>query len=315
MCEIDISVILCTYNRAASLRSTLGSLACLRMPPGVKWELLVVDNNSKDETREVVDQFAETAEMCVRYLFEGRQGKSAALNTGVSAATGKIIAFTDDDVVVDADWLVNLRRAFAEHDCAAVAGKIVPVWEHEKPDWLEMEGPQGAVLTFDLGVEEKQINFEPYGANSAFRKESFQKYGLFRLDLGPSAEDRLTYEETEFASRLIAGGEKIWYVPGAIIYHPVEPRRTSKGFLLRWSYDYGRSVMRATGNPKDGVTYWGVPRWVLRRLTGNFLAWMLCIRAKQRFQHKLRTYDNLGRVVEAWRLSHGAARAKEKLEN
>jgi len=310
MGQIDISVILCTYNRAASLLSTLASLACLRMPPDVKWELLVVDNNSKDETRDVVDEFAKTADICVQYLFEGQQGKSAALNTGLSAAKGKIIAFTDDDVVADPDWLLFLTRAFAEYDCAAVAGKIVPVWNHPKPEWLEMEGQQ-AVLNFDLGVEEKQIDCPPFGANSAFRKETFQKYGVFRLDLGPNGKDRVLSEDTEFANRLIAAGEKVWYVPEAIIYHPVDPRRASKSFFLQFFYNDGRAAMRTLDCPKDTVRYWGVPRWIFRPLTRNFLAWMLSVSARPRFRYKCRTYADLGKVAEAWALSRRAANAKK----
>ncbi|MFZ0937825.1 MAG: glycosyltransferase family A protein, partial [Candidatus Sulfotelmatobacter sp.] len=123
-----ISVVLCTYNRAASLKSTLESFSGLRLPFDLDWELVVVDNNSKDHTPEVIGDFAKTARFSVRYIFEGRQGRSSALNAGISAAKGEIVALTDDDVLLHPEWLLNLKRAFDEFDCAGVGGRIVPVW-------------------------------------------------------------------------------------------------------------------------------------------------------------------------------------------
>ena len=123
---MDISVVLATYNRASSLQVTLESLLALVSPAGLSWELLVVDNNSTDLTRLNVEKFAAIAKFPVRYVFERKQGRSAALNTGIVDARGEIVAFTDDDVILHRDWLVNLNRTFDEFDCAAVAGRVLP---------------------------------------------------------------------------------------------------------------------------------------------------------------------------------------------
>lgn len=298
----DLSVIVCTYNRAASLKSTLDNFSTLVVPPGLDWELIVVDNNSKDNTLEVIRQFTKTASFSVRYVFEGRQGKSAALNAGVAAAKGEVVVFTDDDVILHPEWLLNLKRAFDEFNCAGVAGRIMPVWQHPKPDWLEMEEQQ-AIGHYELGDEPKQIeDHNPLGANSAYRRDLFAKYGTFRLDLGHRGEDRgITCEDTEFASRLFRAGEKIMYVPSAIVYHPVDPDRCNKAYFGKWHYNDGRSMIRAWPPPKNVARYFGVPRWLFRSLAENFLRWTFNFDAKRRFHYQLRTYRDVGRIVESYR--------------
>lgn len=297
-----ISVVVCTYNRAASLKSTLEGFSGLTLPSDFDWELIVVDNNSKDKTREVIQEFAKTAGSSVRYVFESRQGKSAAMNAGVAAAKGEIVAFTDDDVLLHPEWLLNLKRAFDEFDCAGVGGRIVPVWRDPKPEWLEMEDQQ-AIVHFELGDKTKEIkDSPPLGANSAYRKDTFAKYGLFRLDLGVSGENRgVTCEDTEFATRLFRAGEKIMYVPGAIVYHPVDPSRSSKAYFRKWYYNDGRSIIRAWPPPKSVARYFGVPRWVFRSVGENFLKWTLTFDSKRRFHYKLRTYRDVGRIAESYR--------------
>jgi glycosyltransferase involved in cell wall biosynthesis len=304
---MDISVVLATYNRAASLRATLKSFSSLVSPADLTWELLVVDNNSTDATRDVVESFARTAGFPVRYIFEKRQGKSVALNAGVAHASGEIIAFTDDDVLLHHDWLANLKRTFDEVDCSAVAGKVVPQWNHQKPEWLKMEG-QFAVTNFDQGDEAKEIRVPPIGANSAFRKDVFRDHGLFRLDLGPNGDRHaITCEDWEFGERLMRAGERIAYCPTAIVYHPVDPNRTTKKYFLSWYYYNGISMTRTAGLPTEGIFWFGVPRWLYGELLTNFAKWVLTLRGNLRFSHKLSTYRSLGNIVESYRLSHREA--------
>jgi glycosyltransferase involved in cell wall biosynthesis len=299
----DISVILPTYNRAASLKQTLESFARLSLPSDLKWELLVVDNNSTDGTREVIENFAKLGSFPVRYVWEQRQGRSAALNAGIAIAQGDIIAFTDDDVILHPDWLLSLKSTFDRFDCAAVAGRVVPLWKYPKPAWLEMEG-QFAIVNFDLGDEIKEVRIPPLGANCAFRREIFAKYGLFRLDLGVrGSKHTITCDDTEFGNRLIEAGEKIVYAPGAVIYHPVDPERTTKKYFLSWYYYNGVSLTRTAGLPAHGTFYFGVPRWLFRELGANLCKWLFSFNGN-RFQQRLNTYRSLGHILESFRLSH-----------
>ncbi len=301
---MDVSVILATYNRAPSLRKTLETFSRLSCPAELSWELLVIDNNSSDDTHEVVQEFAKTTNLNVRYVFEKQQGRSAALNSGIATAKGEIVVFTDDDVLLHRDWLRNLQDTFDRFDCAAVAGRIVPVWNHPKPEWLEMGGQQ-AVVNLELGDEFRQINFAPMGANSAFRREVFAKHGLFRLDLGVSgSRHTVTCDDTEFGDRIIKGGETVMYCPTAVIYHPVDPQRTTKEYFLTWYYYNGVSLTRTAGLPNFGTFYFGVPRWLYRELLTNLVRWMVCFQRNRRFNRKLWAYRSVGNIVEAYRLSH-----------
>ncbi len=312
--KVDISVVLATYNRAASLSTTLNSLSSVHQSPSFTWELLVIDNNSTDSTRNVIEKFAISAKFSVRYVFEKRQGRSAALNAGIAQAKGDIVVFTDDDVLFDPDWIVNLKQCFDKFNCAAVAGSVVALWTHSKPEWLEMEG-QFAVVHFVLGDEPKEIHEPPLGANSAFRKEVFERHGLFRLDLGVrGSEHTITCDDTEFGGRLIRAGEKIMYCPTAIVYHPVDPNRTTKKYFLSWYYYNGVSLTRTAGLPSEGVFYFGVPRWLYRELLENFLRWMLSLRPNIRFHWKLRTYRSIGNIVESRRLSRQKALGQPEIE-
>jgi len=310
---MDITVVVGTYNRASSLRSTLESFSRLVIPAGLVWELLVVDNNSTDGTRLVIEAFVR--KLPLRYMFEGKQGRSAALNAGITAAKGNVIAFTDDDILLHKDWLSNLNRTFEEQECAAVAGKVVAQWDHPKPDWLTMED-QLAIVRFDFGEELKEIRFPPLGANSAFRKEVFQRHGLFRLDLGVSGNKHtITCDDTEFGERLIRGGEKIVYCPSAVIYHPVDPKRATKRYFRSWYYYNGRSLTRTLGIPREGVYYFGVPRWLYRELAADMARWLFSFKPDRRLHNKFRAYRKVGVVAEARRLSRLAAALPSSSDN
>ncbi len=306
---MDISVVLATYNRAGSLCVTLDSFSALNSPPDLHWELLIVDNNSTDVTHVVIENFAAKVKFPVRYVFEGRQGRSAALNAGIAQAKGGVIAFTDDDVILHPDWLVNLKQTFDNFDCAAVAGRVLPQWNGPRPEWLEMDG-HFAVVNFDLGDDTKQIQVPPLGANSAFRSHIFKRYGVFRLDLGVTgSRHTITCDDTEFGERLLRSGEVIIYCPTAIIYHPVDPQRATKRYFLSWYYYNGVSLTRMSGVPKEGIFWLGAPRWLYREMLTHFVKWVLTTQSKQRFHHKLRTYRSIGQIVECRRLTLSGARS------
>src|SRR5687767_5817171 len=131
---MKFSVIIATYNRAEELVKTIESLKNLQSTGA--WEAIIVDNNSPDNTREVVLQAADSFPVPLQYLLEREQGRSAALNAGIRAATGEILAITDDDVRVDPHWLLNAERALQKFQCDYVAGKALPIWSGDVPDWM-----------------------------------------------------------------------------------------------------------------------------------------------------------------------------------
>jgi GT2 family glycosyltransferase len=236
--------------------------------------------------------------MSVRYLFEPEPGKSFALNTGVRAARGDLLAFTDDDVLVDRHWLTSLEKIFAQFDCIGVAGRVVPVWWEPKPEWLELEDQQ-AVVHFEYGEEPRRLELPPNGANMAFRRIAFEKYGLFRVDVGKT-KHACGIEDREFGVRLLTAGQNLVYAPQAVIYHPVDSARLRKDYFLRWAYSFGRQLMRSGLRPQDAVRYFGIPRYLFGSLLTNSFRWAATRDKKRRFQHLQHVYRDLGSISEGW---------------
>ncbi|HVG38038.1 MAG TPA: glycosyltransferase family A protein, partial [Pyrinomonadaceae bacterium] len=173
------SVLIATYNRADELRETLRSLAAMRTE--ASWEVIVVDNNSNDHTKTVVEEAAANYPVELRYIFEGEQGKPAALNTGLRAVRGEIVAYTDDDVRVAPDWLDHAGRALDEFGCDYVGGKVLPLWRGEPPVWLPNKGGKhwAVIALLDYGTEPFElVNRSPLGVNMAVRMRAHTELGL-----------------------------------------------------------------------------------------------------------------------------------------
>jgi glycosyltransferase involved in cell wall biosynthesis len=297
-----ISVIICTCDRDSSLRLTLDSLAQMAVPPDIPWELIVVDNNSRDRTRDLVEELTRSSRLDIRYVFEPRQGKSYALNTGIAEANGEIIALTDDDVIVDRQWLREVKKAFDEFDCLGVAGKVTPLWSFPKPPWLVETGPYaldwGPIVNFDLGENPCAVRGSPAGANLSFKRTVFDRYGFFRTDLGPSKGGLMRGEDTEFFVRLTRCGETILYAPKAVVYHPVERSRSRKGYYRGWCFQIGRFEARIQRIPRDSVRYFGVPTYLFRNLFEDVLRWIFTLQSKRRFYYELKVRRLAGRIFE-----------------
>jgi glycosyltransferase involved in cell wall biosynthesis len=300
-----ISVILCTYNRAESLKQTLASLAAMSVPSDLRWELVIVDNNSRDHTKAVVEEFAKVSGLNVKYLFEKTQGLSHARNAGIREADGDILSFIDDDVTVDQNWLGHLTATFDQTGCMGVGGRIVAVWLCEKPRWFQEHGPyrmMKAIVSFDLGGERHRLTTPPFGANMSFKRAAFDKYGLFRTDLGRVGNKLLSCEDTEFGKRLLRGNETLIYDPGSLVYHPVEDKRTKKKYFQSWYFNYGRVSVRLDGIPKGTSCYFGVPRQFYRHLVGGVLRSLLAFNSRRYFYYKLQICQVLGQIVGAYEI-------------
>ena len=271
------------------------------MPSDLCWELTVVDNNSDDATREVVERFAASSSLNVRYECESKPGLSHARNTGVERTAGEIIAFTDDDVILDKAWLARIRAAFKDVNCMVVGGKVVPVWPGPKPPWYEERGPFAsprAIVSFDLGNELCIAHSYPCGANMAFRRELFGRYGKFRVDLGRTRDILMGGEDFEFFQRLMDAGEHIVYLPDATVFHPVTKNRLDKKYFEAWCFNGGKSAVRFEGLPKDAIYYFGFPRYYLRQLFENAVKFAFTLDATRRFYYKLQICILAGRIVE-----------------
>lgn len=295
-----VTVIVCTYNRSLQLSVALDSLLRATVPFDGGWEVLVVDNNSTDQTREVADGFCRRNPGHVRYVFEAQQGLSNARNAGIREARGQIVAFTDDDITVHPDWLHKLTDPFRDDRWAGVGGRVRPPQDFVQPAWLVMDGGRmdssGVLALFDAGNVSCELTRPPFGANMAFRKDVFQKYGGFLPELGRSGDSLIGNEDTEFGSRLMAAGERMCYEPTAIVYHPVSAERMDKRYFLRWWHSYGRAMYRQT---RAHPVVLGVPRAYFS-LVSRMARWLTTSpwKPQVRFYWKCRLWVAAGELTE-----------------
>jgi glycosyltransferase involved in cell wall biosynthesis len=274
----SISVIICTYNRCESLRRTLQTCCDLIIPEGVTWELLVLDNNSTDATKQVCKEFA--GKLPLRYIFESRQGKSHALNQSIDEAKGDLLLFTDDDVDVTPEWLQVLYEAAVRRpDAAFFGGKVLPRWDIKPPRWvidnLERFPYQVHV---DRGDSEAWItdlmqDNWPFlvGANFACHRQALHDQFHFPSDLGPCGGDHTVSgnvrgEETVLQQHLLKGGYKGLYVPSAIVYHRHPARRQTERYLRKYFAGWGAMEVRQLAYSPVTHPWFGAPRYLWRRL-------------------------------------------------
>lgn len=246
--NIDVSIIVCTYNRAGSLRQTLAALRSLEIRPDRQWEVIIVDNNSKDNTRCVVEeQQNDWAQL--RYEFEPLQGLSHARNLGILSARGQVIMFTDDDVLPEPDWVENTLAGMEKHKAEACGGFIVPIWEVPPPPWLT-ERFYGFLAVRNDREDDyviESLSQAPFGANMAFRKSVFNSLGLFDTTRGRQGKVLASGEDWEMFERILASGMKAVFLGKSRVHHKVEAFRLTKGYFRRWRFQTSRNLAISKG--------------------------------------------------------------------
>lgn len=266
---MEISVIICTYNRCESLRRTLTSLCDVLVPEKLQWELLVMDNNSRDLTPQVCAEFV--GKIPIRYIHEPRQGKSYALNHGIDEARGELLLFTDDDVDFDPHWLAIYAEAARRNPTFEYfGGRVIPRWEQPPPRWVEENSQtllRAMVVHWDLGETERtllntNLNEGFIGANMGVRAALFATAGKFQHNLGTTERGS---EDGEFNDRLRRGGWGGVYLPRALIYHRNPPNRMTERYLRHVNRVYGITLVR-TGELSQEHLWFSVPSYVWRQL-------------------------------------------------
>jgi glycosyltransferase involved in cell wall biosynthesis len=207
-----VSVVIATRNRADRLRQALDSLERMSPPNMFSWELIVVDNGSTDGTREVVNDCEARMILPLRYLIELRHGKSAALNAGVRAATGDVVAFTDDDCVMSPEWLTAIAIEFDNNPSVAAIGGRVELYDaKDQPYTIRTQTTREAYAPLKMTAL-------IVGCNMAFRREVLSAVGAFDESLGPGSRCRAA-EDFDLLYRAHLRGLSIVYVPEVLVYH------------------------------------------------------------------------------------------------
>jgi glycosyltransferase involved in cell wall biosynthesis len=240
---MKVCVIICSYNRAAILRDTLASFMTLKRPSDLAVELLIVDNNSTDKTPEVADEFCMRAPELVRKITERTPGLSFARNAGIRATDADVIVFVDDDVYFEPDWLVEITRLFRENsEVMCVGGQSVPLFEGGAPSWIStpLLKIYGATNSGDV-VKRMQFPEHPFGLNMAFRREVFDRVGMFDTNLGRIKNSLLSNEETDLFHRINQAQLAVFYTPYAVLKHRIPRSRAQKRWVLQRYYWQGVS--------------------------------------------------------------------------
>jgi glycosyltransferase involved in cell wall biosynthesis len=266
------SVLIATYNRARLLDETLASIARVRVAPSFLWDVIVIDNNSTDDTRAVVERHQQTFGVPVRYLFEGRQGRSSALNAGIAAAQARVLVFTDDDVKVAEGWLEAATTPILAGEVAYTGGPVRPIWEVPPPAWLDLTRGDlwGTIAIQDHGST--RLSYDdarkvPLGANMAVRREAFDAVGGFRADLGRSGGRVVMGQEVpEWLIRARRAGFRGAYVPAMEVHHHIPAARLTRGYFRRWWF--GKGVSRAALERMQPLTEHGVDLTVTPHVLG-----------------------------------------------
>jgi glucosyl-dolichyl phosphate glucuronosyltransferase len=317
------SILICTYNRARLLREMLAALRTLTPPDDCDVEIVVVDNNSTDNTRFVIAEAKRQSPVPIIALSETSQGKSFALNRGLEAARGDIIALTDDDVWPDAEWLKRIVDDFRERDVTFVFGKVLPRWSRLPPPELLTLAAQdiwGPLAIVDYGdrpvayVATSTGQRLPIGANLAFAREALLAIGGWRTDLGKVNNTLISGEDHEIFMRLRRHGRYAgYYDPAVTVRHFVPSSRLTRAYFRRWFFWHGKTqaLMLEDLHPDLDLarvpTIAGVPRFLYRQGLAQVWTWMRSVgrgNALSVMTEELRALQHIGMVLECWKRRH-----------
>jgi len=274
---MQISIAICTWNRCELLRQALEQMTQLVIPPGVNWELLVVNNNCTDATDDVIATFVTS--LPIRRLFESKPGLSHARNAAVREAGGEYILWTDDDTLVHENWVAAYVEAFQRWpEAAFFGGPILPLFAVPPPACLILVCPRvaGVYATRDLGA--KPLRFDggdrvPFGANYAMR---IKEQRCYRYDpqLGRKPGTNIVGEETTLIKALLADAYEGWWVPDAVVQHYIPPERMTTRYLRRFFMGMGQYYAK-TEPAWEGPVLFGKPRWLWRAALSHELRYRL----------------------------------------
>lgn len=260
---MDVTVAICTWNRCQLLGQTLERLRQLRVPQGLRWELVVVDNNCTDATQQVLARYAQT--LPLRAVVEPKQGHSHARNRAVAEARGQLLFWTDDDVLIDSNWLAELAAAAGKYPSAQFFGGPVRPWfESPPPRWIEQNlarlGSCWALLDHGPQVRWLRPGEYAYGANLGFRTATLRHYP-FDPGLGRVGKRLTSGDETRIQDQVrAAGGEGVWVGTAAVEHFLPAERMTPRYVreILHWSGYLGHEPFVGDTSPR----FRGVPRWM-----------------------------------------------------
>ena len=246
-----LSIIICTYNREKYLYNVLKSIAENDFSES-EYEIVLVNNNSTDGTEAEYERFRrDFPQVSLHYFVEKNQGLSHARNRGIAEAKGDILIYVDDDALVNKEFLRTYADFFAQYpQASAGGGAILPMYETAEPKWMSHFTKQLITGYLYLGNQTKKFGKGKYpgGGNAGYRKEVFEKIGLFNVDLGRKGENLIGAEEKDIFDKMTAQGMEFYYLPNAVLYHIIPESKLTKEYFDRLTFAIGQSERIRTLN-------------------------------------------------------------------
>lgn len=295
---MDLDLIIPTYNRARLLDECLKSVFRASRPANLNLTVIVVDNNSKDNTKIVAESCLRQSEVRFRYMFVAHPGKSAALNEALRQTDGEFVGLIDDDEQLDPSWFEVACREFSSDSTTEyIGGPYHPNWEIEAPGWLPdgLPGVLGIVLRQERAVFSPQFNGMLMGGNVVIRRSTLQKVLPFPVELGKIGEKIRSGMDEIIYHRLLKIGARGIVVPDLIIYHWIPASRLTKRYYRKWAVGRGVGVgfqLRERGFPEPGLL--GIPRYKFGDAARGFRSMLAARSEQERFTAQLAILDCLG---------------------
>ncbi|TAN61943.1 glycosyltransferase [bacterium] len=285
-----ISVIIPTRDRSDSLKNTILSLKnqVISEELGLDYEIIVVDNNSTDGTKELVKDMGIQMNGRLKYIFESDKGASCARNKGIESAEGEIISFIDDDCTAVKNWLNEIALTFKNYNADAVLGKISLVLPAQRPEWIPEWFLEKRLAKVDYGIATRRIDDKDLvAANISFKSEIFKKFGGFPSGIEPC-------EDTMYSRIITRRGAVKFYCPGAEVFHWIPSERLTGKYFSRQAHRWGFVKYSLAQDNKTGIEL--LP-WLFKELIKDILGLILNYLKGKKTEHFLalcNIYDKMG---------------------
>jgi glycosyltransferase involved in cell wall biosynthesis len=304
---MNISVVMSTYNRANFLGQAIEALLS-QETRGLSYELVVVDNNSTDNTKQVIESYARR-DPKVKYVFEKRQGVAYGRNAGIEVAQGEYLAFCDDDVIVPPDWVRQMHAALLRYpDADFIGGKVLVRWGAPPPRWLDER--MAPLACQDFGDKPFKVSLEfqrcLISANLGVRRRAFERAGLFDPTTQRVGDGIGSTEDYDWELSVWQSGGHGMYVPDVVCSAVVPARRMVKSYHRRWHLGHGKFNAIARRSDYEGGSFrlLDVPAFMYRQVgevAFQYLGSLMRGNFAEAFHHENLLFFYLGFIRERWK--------------
>jgi len=302
MSSIDISVIICTHNRAFLLPDVLNSLEKTEIPENIEIELVIVDNACSDNTFQTIEEYAKNSKFKITPLKEPKKGKTFALNTAIKIAQGDLLAFVDDDHIVSPGYFKAIHSSLEYYpDFNLFCGRIAPNWDGTEPAWVHDDTSYPIrpfpIPNFNMGDRVLEVRldkgmFIPGAGNLVIKRSVFKNVGLFSEEFGPKGHNLQGGEDLEFIKRALKHGERLMYIPEILQYHHVDKNKLTLNYLIKKAYYRSMAAYQLSDKISSGT----IPRYFYRMAAAHLLKSIFCLQQSARRYYLVKLASVMGEI-------------------